>query len=35
MRSGSVSRPWMNMKALNGLIGAPTSRSRVTRALMM
>ena len=32
---GNVSSPWMNMKALKGLIGAPTSRSNVTRALMM
>ncbi len=35
MRSGSVSSPWMNMKALKGLIAAPMSRSRVTRILMM
>ena len=35
MRSATVSRPWMNMKALNGDIAAPMSRSNVTRALMM
>ena len=34
IRSGKVSRPWMNWKALNGLIEAPRSRNRVTRALM-
>src|ERR1019366_5434307 len=34
MRSTTAWRPWMNMNALNGDMAAPTSRRRVTRALV-
>ena len=35
IRSGSVSRPWRNRNALNGLSAAPMSRRPWTRSLRM